>query len=159
MVIVLPIRKDEMPVLKDRRRISGVATGGSRWGRVPQPWQWKICQKSGEKREKIRKKEGKNREGSFTLPLLTGRAGYATVEDGFTVRRKWIGSISWSGLTSLKAVHLSEPILCLSSWIHTNIFYWFLTCSVSIFHAQFCFFRPENWNCAYEKAMKKYMRC
>ena len=40
--------------------------------------------KNREKEEKIRKKEeksgrkGKNREGSFTLPLLTDRAGYAT---------------------------------------------------------------------------------
>ena len=43
--------------------------------------------KSGEKREKIRKKEeklgrkGKNWEGSFTLPLLTDKGGYATVFD------------------------------------------------------------------------------
>ena len=42
--------------------------------------------KIGKKKEKIRKKEeksgrkGKNREGSFTLHLLTDRAGYATVE-------------------------------------------------------------------------------
>ena len=40
--------------------------------------------KNREKEEKIRKKgeksgrKGKNREGSFTLPLLTDRAGYAT---------------------------------------------------------------------------------
>ena len=48
----------------------------------------KNCQKSGKKgknQEKSGKKEeklgrkGKNREGSFTLPLLTDRAGYATI--------------------------------------------------------------------------------
>ena len=55
---------------------SGVATGGSRGQR-------KFCQKSGKEGEN-REKEGKiaqkrkNREGSFTLPLLTDRAGYAT---------------------------------------------------------------------------------
>ena len=46
---------------------------GSRWVRVPL-WQQKICQKLG--------KQGKNQEekvkGSFTLPLLTDRAGYTT---------------------------------------------------------------------------------
>ena len=69
--------------------ISGVATGGSRGARCP-PRQWKISQKLrkrgkksgkwgkiGKKREKIRKRR-KNWEGSFTLPLLTDRAGYAT---------------------------------------------------------------------------------
>ena len=63
--------------------ISGVATGGAR-GAECHPWQQKICQKSGKKREKSGKKEeksrrkGKNWEGSFTLPLLTDRADYAT---------------------------------------------------------------------------------
>ena len=62
---------------------SGVATGGSR-GAECHPWQRKICQKSGKKSRKIGKKEGKsgrkskNRQGSFTLPLLTDSAGYAT---------------------------------------------------------------------------------
>ena len=58
------------------------------------PWQWKKMSKIRKKREKIGKKRGKikknqgkeeksgrkgqNREGSFTLPLLTDRAGYAT---------------------------------------------------------------------------------
>ena len=51
------------------------------------PWQQKICQisgKRGQKSGKIRKKEeksgrkGRNWEGSFTLPLVTDRAGYAT---------------------------------------------------------------------------------
>ena len=37
----------------------------------------KKSQKSGKKEEKSGKK-GKNQEGSFTLPLLTGRASYAT---------------------------------------------------------------------------------
>ena len=40
------------------------------------PWQWKNCQKSGKIQEKSGRK-GK-REVSFTLPLLTDRAGYAT---------------------------------------------------------------------------------
>ena len=61
---------------------SGAATGVARGGRVP-PMTAKVCQKSG-KREKIRKKEEKlgrkvkNWEVSFTLPLLTDKAGYAT---------------------------------------------------------------------------------
>ena len=67
-------------------QISCVATGGAQVAEC-HPWQRKICQKSGKKREKsgkIKKKEeksgrkGKNWEGSFTLPLLTDRAGYAT---------------------------------------------------------------------------------
>ena len=65
---------------------SGVATRGSR-GAECHPCQQNICQNSGKKREKsgkIGKKEGKSgrkgkkREASFTLPLLTDRAGYAT---------------------------------------------------------------------------------
>ena len=55
------------------------------------PWQRKKCQKEGKNQEKERKnreknrekeeksgRKGQNREGSFTLPLLTNRAGYAT---------------------------------------------------------------------------------
>ena len=66
-------------------QVSGVATGGQ-GGRVP-PLTAKILPKIGKKRGKsgkIGKKEaksgrkGQNREGSFTLPLLTDRAGYAT---------------------------------------------------------------------------------
>ena len=64
--------------------------GGNEEGREAVE-QWKICQKSGkegenqEKAEKSRRnKSGKrgteNREGSFTLPLLTDRACYATWE-------------------------------------------------------------------------------
>ena len=65
---------------------NSVTTGGSR-GAEYHPWQLKICQKSGKRGknyEKSGKKEDKlgrkdkNREGSFTLPLLTDRAGYAT---------------------------------------------------------------------------------
>ena len=65
---------------------SGVATGGARGSRV-QPLIAKNLPKIGKKRGKIRKnqkkeeksgRKGKNREGSFTLPLLTDRAGYAT---------------------------------------------------------------------------------
>ena len=53
------------------------------------PWQRKNCQKSGKrggKSGKIWKKKeksgrkGNNREGFFTLPLLTDRAGYATAK-------------------------------------------------------------------------------
>ena len=36
--------------------------------------------KIGEKEEKSGRK-GKNREGSFTLPILTGRSGYATMAE------------------------------------------------------------------------------
>ena len=63
-------------------KISGVATRGSRGLSAQQ----KNCQKSG-KRERKSGKRGKNREkeenreGSFTLPLMTDRAGYATVQD------------------------------------------------------------------------------
>ena len=83
---------------------SGIATGVAR-GAECHPWQLKNCQKSGKNqeksgksqekwgknqgnREKIRKnrekeeksgRKGKNREISFTLPLLTDRSGYATV--------------------------------------------------------------------------------
>ena len=65
---------------------SGVATGEGGGGRVP-PLTAKKMPKIGKKRKKsgkVRKKEeksgrkGKNREGSFTLTLLTDRAGYAT---------------------------------------------------------------------------------
>ena len=63
--------------------ISGVATGVAEC----HPWQRKFAknlEKIGEKSGKIGKKEeksgrkGKNQEVSFTLPLLTDRAGYAT---------------------------------------------------------------------------------
>ena len=70
---------------------SGVASIGAR-GAKCSPWQWKNCQKSeeGKHREKIEKRKnrgekeeksgrkGQNQEDSFTLPLLTNRAGYAT---------------------------------------------------------------------------------
>ena len=55
-------------------------------GQSATPNSEKFAKKSG-KREKIRKnrgkkeesgRKGKNQEGSFTLPLLTDRAGYAT---------------------------------------------------------------------------------
>ena len=54
------------------------------WGQSATPDSENFA-KNREKEGKIRKKEeksgrkGKNREGSFTLPLLTERAGYATV--------------------------------------------------------------------------------
>ena len=69
---------------------------GGKGGRVP-PLTAKICQKSGknqENRKKIRQnreKRGKigkkrqNWEVSFTLPLLTDRAGYATALKFFTL--------------------------------------------------------------------------
>ena len=47
-----------------------------------------------ENQEKIKKKEeksgrkGQNREGSFTLPLLTNRAGYATACDAFRAQNQ-----------------------------------------------------------------------
>ena len=63
--------------------------GGQGGAECSAPPPQRTCQKSGkrggnrEKEEKIGKKrkgrKGKNREGSFTLPLLTDRAGYATV--------------------------------------------------------------------------------
>ena len=64
---------------------SGVATGGAR-GQSATPDREKSGKNRGKEGEirKNREKEeksgrkGKNREGSFTLPLLTDRAGYAT---------------------------------------------------------------------------------
>ena len=53
---------------------SDVATGGSwSWGQSATPDNEKFA-KNGEKEGKKRK----NREGSFTLSLLTDKAGYAT---------------------------------------------------------------------------------
>ena len=66
---------------------SGVATGGSR-GQSATPDSEKFAknlEKEGKNQEKSGKREeesgrkGKNLEGSFTLPLLTDRAGYATM--------------------------------------------------------------------------------
>ena len=63
---------------------SGVDTGGGSRGQSATPDSEKFCQKSGKRgknQEKIGKKRGrigkrgKNRKGSFTLPLLTDRAG------------------------------------------------------------------------------------
>ena len=62
---------------------SGVATGGGKGGRRVPPLTAKNWPKIGKKRGEIGKKEeksgrkGKNREVSFSLPLLTDRAGYA----------------------------------------------------------------------------------
>ena len=60
---------------------SGVANGGQGEAECPPPpFDSEKFAKNSETREKIRKmreKEGKNQEGSFTLPLLTNRAGYA----------------------------------------------------------------------------------
>ena len=56
---------------------SGVPSIGAR-GRVP-PLTVKKLSKIGKKEEKLGRK-GQNREGSFTLPLLTNRAGYATAQ-------------------------------------------------------------------------------
>ena len=60
--------------------LSGVANGVARGGRVP-PLTVKKLPKMGGKIRKKEEKSGrkdKNRDGSFTLPLLTDRAGYAT---------------------------------------------------------------------------------
>ena len=62
----------------------GIATGGVKGASAPLTA--KNLPKIRKKREKIRKKrekerkigKGENWEGSFTLPLLTERAGYAT---------------------------------------------------------------------------------
>ena len=58
--------------------LSGVATGGK--GGQSAPLTAKKLPTIRKKREKIRKNREKeeNREGSFTLPLLADRAGYAT---------------------------------------------------------------------------------
>ena len=63
--------------------LSGLATRGGKGRQSATPDSEKIA-KNQEKEGKIRKKEGKSgrkgkiRESSFTLPLLTDRAGYAT---------------------------------------------------------------------------------
>ena len=69
--------------------ISGVTTGGQ--GGQSAPLTAKHLRKIGKRGEKIRKKrekegeksgkKSKNREGSFTLPLLTDRTGYADESD------------------------------------------------------------------------------
>ena len=75
---------------------------GGKGGRVP-PLKAKNLPKFGKKRERIRKnqekirknqekrgkigKKGKNREVSFTLPLLTDRVGYATVQNMYLVMK------------------------------------------------------------------------
>ena len=116
--------------------LSGVATGGSRWGRVllppPPPPQRKICQnrkKEGENREKreksgkrgkIRKKEensgrkGKNREGSFILPLLTDRVGYAT---GRPCRYEWS---HWNESEDTKSLRNSKSYYFLPFYYNYN---------------------------------------
>ena len=73
----------EMRQISACTEISGIATGVARRGRVP-PLTVKKLPKIGKNQEKIGEKsgksgrKGKNREVSFTLPLLTARAGYAT---------------------------------------------------------------------------------
>ena len=70
--------------------VSGVASIGAvppltakkKWSKIGKK-RGKIGKKS-RKRGKIRKK-GQNREGSFTLPLLTNRAGYATADSSFKI--------------------------------------------------------------------------
>ena len=64
-------------------KTSGVATGGGQGGSLPPLTAknlLKIRKKSGKIGEKEEKsgRKGRNQEGSFTLPLLTDRAGYAT---------------------------------------------------------------------------------
>ena len=67
--------------------VSGVATGGLRGQSAPLDSEKfaKNWEKEGESQEKSGKrgkksgKRWKNREGSFTFPLLTDRADYATV--------------------------------------------------------------------------------
>ena len=72
---VLKHVKCHLNVLKS----SGVATGGSRGKSAP--LDSKESPKRGENLGKVERsgRKGKNREGSFILPLLTDRAGYATV--------------------------------------------------------------------------------
>ena len=57
---------------------------GGKGGRVPPLTAKKKCQKSGKigKKEEKSGRKVKNREVSFTLTLLTDRAGYATANDG-----------------------------------------------------------------------------
>ena len=96
---------------------SGVATGVAR-GVECHPWQRKNCQKSwkkGEKSGKNREKRGKigknrkNLEISFTLPLLTDRAGYATDFEG-----RWGDEPGW-GEAAVKIV--SKVFLSLGRWL------------------------------------------
>ena len=61
--------------------VSGVATGGQGGDRVP-PSSEKFAKNRQKERGKIgknKKKNRKKRQGSFTLHLLTDRAGYTTV--------------------------------------------------------------------------------
>ena len=79
LVLIILIHLEDKTL---QANVSGVASIGARGQRAPLNSE-KIV-KNREKREKSGKREGKsgrkgqNREGSFTLPLLTNRAGYAT---------------------------------------------------------------------------------
>ena len=94
-----PSRSTNSPVdLFKRALYSGVASTGASGVQCPLDSK-KIVKKReklgeiGKKRGEIRKKsgkeeksgrKGKNREGSFTLPLLTDRAGYATGSSAYS---------------------------------------------------------------------------
>ena len=95
-------------------KTSGV--GGVKGGRVPPLTAKNLpkigkkrenSEKSGKKEEKSRRKD-KNREGSFTLPLLTDRAGYATVSNVVYLRLKiMICRVPFS-LFSLAIIELND---------------------------------------------------
>ena len=107
--------------------ISGVATGVAR-GADCHPWQRKICQKSGKIGEKEEKsgRKGKNREGSFTLPLLTDRSGYATA---FHAPCREPYDLAWFHIFDVTP----QSILHVSSILHSySIECTFTACSVSL---------------------------
>ena len=120
-------------------------------GRVP-PWQRKNCQKSGKrgkksgkKRGKIRKKsrkrgkirkKGKNREGSFTLPLLTNRTGYATAWLLCNLPASWPFFVSSGGYHIFSIVWLIQKFLSSAGLHHVHyintITYFCNHCNISL---------------------------
>ena len=152
MFRVLDLTKDQKSLFSVSKRpmlrvkgvilASAVATGGSRWGRVP-PWQRKISKKNREKREKIGKKrekrtnqeeKAKNREGSSILPLLTDRAGYATdfSQGGGT---KWKGGYADVRLRTVAFFApqvLRSPLIFLKMWFWYQVLFFIFAFSLRI---------------------------
>ena len=101
---------------------------GGEGGIVP-PLTAKICQKSGKRWEKSGKKrkkwgrKGKYREVSFTLPLLTDRAGYATEKNNTTsvmngmMRLKLSTSLGAKRRRTLNAFTRVQQVACIDKTV------------------------------------------
>ena len=100
-----------------------IASGEGKGQSAP-PWQRKNCQKSGKKRDiqekrKYSKKgknlgrKGKNWEGSFTLPILIDRAGYATAK-GFLKNHRANKRLAF---TNLSAALMQNSNIEMNIWL------------------------------------------